>query len=144
MRDASNEIICAVRRSIYLQSGFSSESPDSRCGDRDLKYPNSLTTSKVLSPKATLCLTSRMVLSFPAASLCSTKNVPGRLQSSLYFCFYTGNNTSLVQPSGSVSLVQASWITSSNAYCSASIESAPAALLFFRYFSALSISSQLG
>jgi hypothetical protein len=34
---------------------------------RDPKYTNSLTTSKVLSPKATLCPTSRIVLSFPAA-----------------------------------------------------------------------------
>jgi hypothetical protein len=34
---------------------------------RDPKYTNSLTTSKCLSPIATLCLTSRIVLSFRAA-----------------------------------------------------------------------------
>jgi hypothetical protein len=74
-------------------------------------------------------------------------------QSSLSPFLYTGYNTPLVQLLGSVSLVQACWITACNASTrlgppffnrSAAIESAPAALLFFRYFSASSISSRLG
>jgi hypothetical protein len=64
---------------------------------------------------------------------------------------YTRHNTPLVQLSGSVSLVQASWITSSRAStywgppffsCSTEIESVLASL--FRFFSAFSISSRLG
>jgi hypothetical protein len=62
-------------------------------------------------------------------------------------------NTPSVQLLGSVSLVQACWITACNASTrlgpsffnsSAAIEFAPAALLFFRYFSAPYISSRLG
>jgi hypothetical protein len=74
-------------------------------------------------------------------------------ESSLSPFFYTGQNTPSVQLLGSVSLVQACWITACNAstrLCPpffnslAAIESAPAALLFFRYYSALSISARLG
>jgi hypothetical protein len=66
---------------------------------------------------------------------------------------YTGHNTSSVQLLGNVSLVQTCWITACNASTrlgppffnsSAAIESAPTTLLFFRYFSAPSISSMLG
>jgi hypothetical protein len=38
--DASTGIACAVRRSIYLQSGFSSVSPDSRCCSVSPGIPN--------------------------------------------------------------------------------------------------------
>jgi hypothetical protein len=66
---------------------------------------------------------------------------------------YTVYNTPSVQLLGSVSPVQACWITACNASTrlgppffnsSPAIESAPAALLFNRCFSAPSISSRLG
>jgi hypothetical protein len=68
----------------------------------------------------------------------------------LLFCTL---DTILLWLSGTFLLVQASWITFSSASTnwgsqfsssSAAIESAPAALLFFRYFGALSITSRLG
>jgi hypothetical protein len=66
---------------------------------------------------------------------------------------YVGHNISSVQLLGSVSLVQACWITACNASTrlgppffnsAAAIESTPAALLFFRCFSAPFIDSWLG
>jgi hypothetical protein len=52
--------IFAGRRSTYLQFGYVT---------RVLKYTNSLATSKFLSPKATVCPASKMVL-FLAAIMC--------------------------------------------------------------------------
>jgi hypothetical protein len=95
-----------------------------------------------------LCMRSYRIL----RRLCMSRS-RGKSLDSLSPFLYTGHNTPSVQFLGSVSLVQACWITSCNASnrlgppffnSSAAIESAPAALLIFMYFSAPSISSRLG
>jgi hypothetical protein len=69
VKSGSTADVCAVRRSTYLQSGFFVAFPDSRHSlvsslIRDPRYTNSLTTSKCLSPIATLCPASKIVLSY--------------------------------------------------------------------------------
>jgi hypothetical protein len=86
--------------------------------------------------------------------LCMSRS-RGKSLNSFYNRVYrpSGHNTPSVQLLGSVSLVQACWITSCNASTrlgpsffnsSTAIVTAPVASLFFRYFSAPSISSRLG
>jgi hypothetical protein len=64
VKGGSTADVCAVRRSSFLQSGFFVVFPDSR---HSLASSNSLTTLNCLSPITTLCLCSRIVLSFRAA-----------------------------------------------------------------------------
>jgi hypothetical protein len=70
VKSGSTADVCAVQRSTHLQSGFFVVFPDSchsLVPSGILRYTNSLTTSKFLSPIATLCSTSRIVLSCRAA-----------------------------------------------------------------------------